>query len=199
MCIKTSKQQSVRFVWWSAVSVYNFTLVAISDSPPPTFPWFKSHLLLLVRRELPPYEVVHPARVDARGHFLSNFLSHHARRVQRREAAEGLADLDRVFYQLRHSDRGLRLNLTLNPHLLAPGFVTERRYGGLQGAQMRALPRSSHCHFLGEVWDEDTVKGSAAISTCDGLVSYEFTKPDAIWKVHGIHRAFHLLPWKEEF
>lgn len=128
---------------------------------------------------LPPYQVVHPARVDARGHFLSNFLSLHARRVQRREAAEGSADLDRVFYQLRHGERGLRLNLTLNPHLLAPGFVTERRYGGLRGARIRPLPRSSQCHFLGEVWDEATVKGSAAISTCDGLVSYERTKPDA--------------------
>lgn len=131
-----------------------------------------------VLRELPLYEVVHPARVDARGHFLSNFLSHHARRVTRREAVEGSADLDRVFYQLRHGDRGLRLNLTLNPHLLAPAFVTERRYGGLRGARIQPLPRSSQCHFLGEVWDEATVKGSAAISTCDGLVSYKRTEPD---------------------
>lgn len=137
---------------------------------------------------LPPYEVVHPARVDARGHFLSNFLSHHARRVHRREAAEGWADLDRVFYQLRGGERGLRLNLTLNPHLLAPGFVTERRYGGLQGSRVRALPRSSNCHFLGEVWDEATVKGSAAISTCDGLVSVECAERDAIWRFLSIHR-----------
>nr|XP_046249394.1 A disintegrin and metalloproteinase with thrombospondin motifs 7 isoform X2 [Scatophagus argus] len=119
-------------------------------------------------QDLPQYEVVHPTRVDARGHFLSNFLSHHARRVQRRETSEGPADLDRVFYQLWHSDRSLHFNLTLNPHLLAPGFLTERRYGGLDGAQIHP-PGSSQCHFLGEVWDEATVKGSAAISTCDGL------------------------------
>ena len=122
-------------------------------------------------QDLPQYEVVHPTRVDARGHFLSNFLSHHARRVQRREAPEGhRADLDRVFYQLWHGGHSLNFNLTLNTHLLAPGFLTERRYGGLDGAQVRP-PRSSQCHFFGEVWDGATVKGNAAISTCDGLVS----------------------------
>lgn len=121
-------------------------------------------------QELPQYEVVHPTRVDARGHFLSNFLSHHARRVQRREASVGPADLDRVFYQLWHGGRSLRFNLTLNQHLLAPGFLTERRHGGLHGAQMHR-PGYSQCHFLGDVWDEATVRGGAAISTCEGLVS----------------------------
>lgn len=86
-----------------------------------------------------------------------------------------MADLDRVFYQLWHDDRSLRFNLTLNPHLLAPGFLTERRYGGLDGARIQPLPGSSQCHFLGEVWDDAAVKGSAAISTCDGLVSHERT------------------------
>uniref|UniRef100_A0A8C9YQS4 ADAM metallopeptidase with thrombospondin type 1 motif 7 n=1 Tax=Sander lucioperca TaxID=283035 RepID=A0A8C9YQS4_SANLU len=119
-------------------------------------------------QDLPQYEVVHPTRVDARGHFLSNFLSHHARRVQRREASEGSADVDRVFYQLWHGGHSLHFNLTLNPHLLAPGFLTERRYGGLDGAQIHP-PGSSRCYFLGEVWDETIGKGSAAISTCDGL------------------------------
>uniref|UniRef100_A0A4W6F785 ADAM metallopeptidase with thrombospondin type 1 motif 7 n=1 Tax=Lates calcarifer TaxID=8187 RepID=A0A4W6F785_LATCA len=114
------------------------------------------------------YEVVRPTRVDARGHFLSNFLSHHVRRVQRRQASEGPVALDRVFYQLWHGGHSLNFNLTLNPHLLAPAFLTERRYGSLVGAQIHPSG-SSHCHFLGEVWDEATVKGSAAISTCDGL------------------------------
>ncbi|CAB1423291.1 unnamed protein product [Pleuronectes platessa] len=121
-------------------------------------------------RDLPQYEVVRPTRVDARGHFLSNFLSHHARRVQRREASEGPAGLDRVFYQLWHGGHSLNFNLTLNPHLLAPGFLTERRYGGLEGAQIRPA-QSSQCYYLGEVWDGASVKGNAAISTCDGLVT----------------------------
>ncbi|XP_068597872.1 A disintegrin and metalloproteinase with thrombospondin motifs 7 [Brachionichthys hirsutus] len=120
------------------------------------------------RQDLPQYEVVHPTRVDARGHFLSNFLSHHARRVQRREASERPADSDRVFYQLWRGGRSLHFNLTLNQHLLSPGFLTERRHGGLEGARLHR-PTSSQCHFLGEVWDEATVRGGAAISTCGGL------------------------------
>ncbi|XP_017269792.1 A disintegrin and metalloproteinase with thrombospondin motifs 7 isoform X2 [Kryptolebias marmoratus] len=119
-------------------------------------------------QDLPPYEVVHPVSVDARGHFLSNFLPHHARRVRRREASERVVDADRVFYQFLHGSHRLHFNLTLNPNLLAPGFVTERRYGGLDGAKIH-LPGNSQCHFLGDVWDDATVQGSAAISTCEGL------------------------------
>uniref|UniRef100_A0A3P9C6V8 ADAM metallopeptidase with thrombospondin type 1 motif 7 n=1 Tax=Maylandia zebra TaxID=106582 RepID=A0A3P9C6V8_9CICH len=96
------------------------------------------------------------------------FLSHHARRLQRREASVEPAGLDRIFYQFWHGGHNLHFNLTLNPHLLAPGFMTERRFGGLKGARIKPAG-SSHCHFLGEVWDDAIVKGSAAISTCDGL------------------------------
>lgn len=119
--------------------------------------------------------MVHPTRVDAKGHFLSNFLSHNARRLQRREAARGSAGSDRVFYRLWHGGHSLHLNLTLNQHLLAPGFLTETRSGGLDGARLRS-PGRSRCHFLGEVWREAAVEGSAAISACDGLVR-EQTRP----------------------
>ncbi|XP_028999405.1 A disintegrin and metalloproteinase with thrombospondin motifs 7 isoform X2 [Betta splendens] len=118
-------------------------------------------------QDLPEYEVVHPTRVDAKGRFLSHFLSHTARRVQRREAARE-PDSDRVFYQLWHRGRRLHFDLTLNRRLLAPGFLTETRSGGLDRARLRP-PASALCHFLGEVWDEAAVKGSAAMSTCDGL------------------------------
>uniref|UniRef100_A0A4W6F769 ADAM metallopeptidase with thrombospondin type 1 motif 7 n=1 Tax=Lates calcarifer TaxID=8187 RepID=A0A4W6F769_LATCA len=130
----------------------------------------KKHVLLhnISMLTIISHALVRPTRVDARGHFLSNFLSHHVRRVQRRQASEGPVALDRVFYQLWHGGHSLNFNLTLNPHLLAPAFLTERRYGSLVGAQIHPSG-SSHCHFLGEVWDEATVKGSAAISTCDGL------------------------------
>ncbi|XP_034536697.1 A disintegrin and metalloproteinase with thrombospondin motifs 7 [Notolabrus celidotus] len=119
-------------------------------------------------QDIPQYEVVHPTRVDARGHFLSNILSHHARRVQRREASEEPADLDRVFYRLWHGGHSLHFNLTLNPKLLAPGFLTERRYGGLEGAKISPAG-SSQCYYLGEVSNEGSQRGRAAISTCDGL------------------------------
>ncbi|XP_023808685.1 A disintegrin and metalloproteinase with thrombospondin motifs 7 [Oryzias latipes] len=119
-------------------------------------------------QSLPHYEVVHPTRVDAEGHFLSHFLPHHARRVQRRGASEDPEDLDQVFYQFSLGGHGLQLNLSLNTNLLAPGFLTERRYGGLKGAKIHH-PGHSRCHYFGEVLGETTVKGSAAISTCDGL------------------------------
>ncbi|CAN9506580.1 unnamed protein product [Ophioblennius macclurei] len=123
--------------------------------------------------DLPRYQVVHPTRVDADGRFLSNFLPHHARRrLQRRAAAaasdEPAADQERVFYRFRHAGHNLRFNLTFNPRLLAPGCLTERRYGGLEGARIQT-PAASMCHFLGEVWDGTAVRGSAAISACDGL------------------------------
>lgn len=79
-------------------------------------------------------------------------------------------DLDRVFYQFLHDGRHLKFNLTLNPKLVAPGFLTERRRGGLNGAQIHRS-EASQCHYLGEVWEDITIRGSAAISTCDGLVS----------------------------
>ncbi|XP_051918967.1 A disintegrin and metalloproteinase with thrombospondin motifs 7 [Hippocampus zosterae] len=119
-------------------------------------------------QDLPPYEVVHPTRVSVTGHFLSNFLSHRARRIQRRHVSGESTDQERVFYQLWHAGHSLHFNLTLNPHLLAPGFLTERRYGGLKGGKIRP-PGFARCHFLGEVWDGSAVKGNAAISTCDGL------------------------------
>nr|XP_015198836.1 PREDICTED: A disintegrin and metalloproteinase with thrombospondin motifs 7-like [Lepisosteus oculatus] len=113
------------------------------------------------------YEVVHPSKVDAVGRFVSHSLSHHVSRLHRRDTSSHDGGT-RVFYQLRHGRRDLLFNLTFNPHLLAPGFVTERRYGGLTGAKIRThVP--SLCYFTGEVWDEVTFRGRAAVSTCNGL------------------------------
>uniref|UniRef100_A0A8C8E2W4 ADAM metallopeptidase with thrombospondin type 1 motif 7 n=1 Tax=Oryzias sinensis TaxID=183150 RepID=A0A8C8E2W4_9TELE len=136
----------------------------------PTEPSSRSSQNFIYRflQSLPHYEVVHPTRVDAKGHFLSHFLPHHARRVQRRGASEDPEDLDQVFYQFSLGGHGLQLNLSLNTNLLAPGFLTERRYGGLKGAKIHHHGHS-RCHYFGEVLGETTVKGSAAISTCDGL------------------------------
>ncbi|KAG7283785.1 hypothetical protein CRUP_034409 [Coryphaenoides rupestris] len=118
-------------------------------------------------QKLPEHEVVHPTRVDAKGHFLSNFLPHHGRRIQRRQVPE--PDEERgAGGGVSTTCHSLHFNLSLNSRLLAPGFVTERRYGGLHGAKIHSSS-SSLCHFSGEVWDGSTVKGKAAISTCDGL------------------------------
>ncbi|XP_061077222.1 A disintegrin and metalloproteinase with thrombospondin motifs 7 [Conger conger] len=116
----------------------------------------------------PQYEVVRPSRVDEAGRFVSNTLSHRVSRVKRRDVGSGRGAPARVFYRLQHEGHDLRLNLTLNPNLLAPGFLTERRYGGLEGAQIRSRDHAL-CHFLGEVWERRALRGPAAISTCDGL------------------------------
>ncbi|XP_059393037.1 A disintegrin and metalloproteinase with thrombospondin motifs 7-like [Carassius carassius] len=116
----------------------------------------------------PNYEVVHPIRVDSSGHFLSNHVSHHVSRIQRRETSKNKESLAKVFYHLQFGGQDLHFNLTLNPHLLAPGFLTEWRYGGLQGSTLNSHGHSL-CFFLGDVWSSTLKWGQAALSTCNGL------------------------------
>ncbi|MFT7816604.1 A disintegrin and metalloproteinase with thrombospondin motifs 7-like [Arapaima gigas] len=115
------------------------------------------------------YEVVHPSRVDPAGRFVSNFVSHRVNRVRRRDTSRTNTKPSQVFYHLQLGGQDLLFNLTLNEHLIAPGFLTERRYGGLKGAKIHTHGHSL-CHFLGEVWGPPSTQGQAAISTCDGLV-----------------------------
>lgn len=82
---------------------------------------------------------------------------------------DNVESLPNVFYHLQYNGEDLLFNLTLNPYLLAPGFLTERRAGGLRGSTLHS-PGNSLCYFLGEVWSESAAKGQAAVSTCDGLV-----------------------------
>lgn len=109
-------------------------------------------------------DIVHPVRVDAGGAFLSFELwprALHRRAVTARPAP-------RAFYELRLRGRALRLNLTANAHLLAPGFLCEtRRRGGLGGTLLQT--RAPACHLLGRVQDPQREGGLAAISACDGL------------------------------
>lgn len=122
---------------------------------------------------LPNYEVVHPVRVDSSGHILSNLVSHRVRRIQRRGTVQNKKSLAQVFYHLQYGGQNLHFNLTLNPHLLAPGFLTEWRYGGLQGSTLHSHGHSL-CYFLGDVWSSTLKWGQAALSTCNGLVSLYF-------------------------
>ncbi|XP_066510062.1 A disintegrin and metalloproteinase with thrombospondin motifs 12-like [Hoplias malabaricus] len=97
------------------------------------------------------FSVVRPERVDSSRKFLSHDLSH--------RPAMG----SRVFYRLHLGQRDLILNLTLNPHLLAPDHVVETRNSN--GTERRA---ENLCHLLGTVTDGNT-QGTAAVSTCRGL------------------------------
>ncbi|XP_063044253.1 A disintegrin and metalloproteinase with thrombospondin motifs 7 isoform X2 [Engraulis encrasicolus] len=118
-------------------------------------------------QDLPGYEVVHPLRVDLHGHFLSSAVSYHVGRIQRREA-QAAGKLAQVFYRLQYGGHDLHFNMTLNPNLIAPGFVTEKRTGGLRGSKLQR-PRHHLCHFLGKVSEGSALQGQAALSTCDGL------------------------------
>ncbi|NWU43152.1 ATS7 metalloproteinase, partial [Hylia prasina] len=109
-------------------------------------------------------DIVHPIKVDESGSFLSYDLSHRA--LHRRSPASR-SKLP-AFYELQYKGQPLKFNLSLNRHLLAPGFVSERRFGGIAGAKIR--PRSyNSCHMLGEVRGRALQGGLAALSTCDGL------------------------------
>uniref|UniRef100_A0A8C0UET8 ADAM metallopeptidase with thrombospondin type 1 motif 7 n=1 Tax=Cyanistes caeruleus TaxID=156563 RepID=A0A8C0UET8_CYACU len=121
-----------------------------------------------VRREPPPprsaSDIVHPIKVDESGSFLSYDLSHRA--LHRRSPASR-SKLP-AFYELQYRGQPLKFNLSLNRHLLAPGFVSERRFGGIAGAKIQ--PRSyNSCHMIGEVRGRALQRGLAALSTCDGL------------------------------
>ncbi|XP_038003098.1 A disintegrin and metalloproteinase with thrombospondin motifs 7 isoform X2 [Motacilla alba alba] len=109
-------------------------------------------------------DIVHPIKVDESGAFLSYDLSHRA--LHRRSPASR-SKLP-AFYELQYRGQALKFNLSLNRHLLAPGFVSERRFGGIAGAKIQ--PRSYNpCHMIGEVRGRARQAGLAALSTCDGL------------------------------
>uniref|UniRef100_A0A4W3JK28 ADAM metallopeptidase with thrombospondin type 1 motif 7 n=1 Tax=Callorhinchus milii TaxID=7868 RepID=A0A4W3JK28_CALMI len=116
---------------------------------------------------LPGSELVYPVRVNEVGHFLSHDVSHHLRRLHRRDLGPDHLQPP-LLYRLRHSGRDLSFNLTVNRALLAPGFVAERRYGGIKGASISPL-RLNTCHFIGRVTDQEQHSGVAAISTCHGM------------------------------
>ncbi|NXA86006.1 ATS7 metalloproteinase, partial [Melanocharis versteri] len=109
-------------------------------------------------------DIVHPIKVDESGSFLSYDLSHRA--LHRRSPASR-SKLP-AFYELQYRGQPLKFNLSLNRHLLAPGFVSERRFGGIAGAKIQPHSYNS-CHMIGEVRGRALQRGLAALSTCDGL------------------------------
>ncbi|NXG73143.1 ATS7 metalloproteinase, partial [Baryphthengus martii] len=109
-------------------------------------------------------DIVHPIKVDESGSFLSYDLSHRA--LHRRSPSSRSKFL--AYYELRYKGQPLKFNLSLNNNLLAPGFVSERRYGGIVRAKIQSHAYNS-CHMIGEVRSRAPARGLAALSTCDGL------------------------------
>ncbi|XP_044516221.1 A disintegrin and metalloproteinase with thrombospondin motifs 7 [Gracilinanus agilis] len=128
-----------------------------------TFPWGQ-----------PSLDIVHPIRVDAGGSFLSYDLS--PRLLRRRDLSSRAGPP--TYYELLYQGRELRFNLSINRHLLAPGFVSETHYGGITHAKIHPYTYSYACHLVGEVQDPELAGGFAAISSCDGLYALSYLMND---------------------
>lgn len=112
--------------------------------------------------------MVIPAKVDADGRFLSYSLHHQASNIKRKRDF-GRKD-NKVYYKIKHKEKELFFNLTLNQGLLSNNYILERRHGNYTGAKI--IPHlGSACHLIGTVSQPDSVSWRAAISTCNGLVS----------------------------
>ncbi|MBN3289564.1 ATS7 metalloproteinase, partial [Polypterus senegalus] len=113
-------------------------------------------------------EVVYPIQVDDIGQTISQSWSpSYVRGIHKRDLSSAHIS-EHIYYKVVHRRQELLFNLTVNHNLLAPGFISERRHGGLAGAKIWKHDRSS-CHFIGDVQNQASQRGRAAISACGGL------------------------------
>uniref|UniRef100_H3B4Z3 Peptidase M12B propeptide domain-containing protein n=1 Tax=Latimeria chalumnae TaxID=7897 RepID=H3B4Z3_LATCH len=120
-------------------------------------------------QSLQDYEVVHPVKVNHDGHFLSHNISHHVSYIRRKRDIGNKENP--VYYKINHKGENLFFNLTANQDIISDSYVLERRYGSLSGAKIGSYSGNS-CHLTGTVLLQESVKGTAAISTCSGLVRH---------------------------
>uniref|UniRef100_A0A3Q2QED6 ADAM metallopeptidase with thrombospondin type 1 motif, 12 n=1 Tax=Fundulus heteroclitus TaxID=8078 RepID=A0A3Q2QED6_FUNHE len=102
-------------------------------------------------------------------------MSHHFKTGRARRDLRSLAPEGPVYYKLSYNGRTLMFNLTKNNHLLSTEYILERRNGSASRTE-RGLSEGNSCHLLGTVEAPD-VRGTAAISTCKGLVGF-FSLPE---------------------
>lgn len=112
--------------------------------------------------------IVHPVKTTANGEFISHSVSHHFKGGRVRRDLRPLASEGQVYYKVNYKGRSLLFNLTANNHLLSSDYILERRNGSANWTEHHRSEGNS-CHLLGTVEASD-VRGTAAISTCKGLV-----------------------------
>lgn len=124
--------------------------------------------------------IVHPVKTTADGEFISHSVSHHFKggRVRRDLQSPGLEG--QVYYKVNYKGRSLKFNLTANNHLVSSDYILERRNGAANRTEHR-LSEGNSCHLLGTVEASD-VRGTAAISTCKGLVRNHVDMPITLQK-----------------
>lgn len=109
-----------------------------------------------------------PARVDASGHFLSFNLHHHISNTRKKRDLSKKENV--VYYKINHEEKDLFFNLTVHMGFLSHNYIVERRRGNHTSAKI-ATRSGVPCHFIGTVLQPGSGSGTAAISTCNGLVS----------------------------
>lgn len=107
-------------------------------------------------------------KTTADGEFISHSVSHHLKGGRVRRDLRPLGLEGQVYYKVNYKGRSLTFNLTANNHLVSSDYILERRNGGANRTEHRPSEGNS-CHLLGTVEASD-VRGTAAISTCKGLV-----------------------------
>ncbi|OXB66715.1 hypothetical protein ASZ78_013106 [Callipepla squamata] len=118
-------------------------------------------------KTLQEYEVVDPARVDANGHFVSFNLHHHISNTRKKRDLGKKENV--VYYKINHKEKDLFFNLTIHMGFLSHNYIVERRHGNHSRAKI-AVHSGAPCHFIGTVLQPGSGSGTAAISTCNGLI-----------------------------
>lgn len=112
--------------------------------------------------------IVHPVKTTADGGFISHSVSHRFKggRFRRHLQPAGLEE--QVYYKVSYKGRSLTFNLTVNHHLVSSNYILERRNGGANRTE-HPFSEGNSCHLVGTV-ESSGVRGTAAVSTCGGLV-----------------------------
>uniref|UniRef100_A0A8C7SP64 ADAM metallopeptidase with thrombospondin type 1 motif, 12 n=1 Tax=Oncorhynchus mykiss TaxID=8022 RepID=A0A8C7SP64_ONCMY len=127
---------------------------------------FLLHSVLFLASDV---SMVHPVKVDSDGQFLSHSLAHRFERVRHKRDLGTLEG--RVYYKVTYKGRNLFFNLTVNNYLVSNKYVLEWRNGSLNRTEHRTTGENA-CHLIGTVTDPTNARGTAAISTCEGLVLF---------------------------
>lgn len=114
-------------------------------------------------------------KTTADGDFISHSVSHHLKGGRVRRDLRPLELEGQVYYKVNYKGRALTFNLTANNHLVSSDYILERRNGSASSTEHRR-PEGNSCHLLGTVEAPD-VRGTAAISTCRGLVGNRLVSP----------------------
>uniref|UniRef100_A0A8C7QLI8 ADAM metallopeptidase with thrombospondin type 1 motif, 12 n=1 Tax=Oncorhynchus mykiss TaxID=8022 RepID=A0A8C7QLI8_ONCMY len=100
------------------------------------------------------------------GQFLSHSLVHRFKHGRHKRDL-GLLE-ERVYYKVNFKGRDLVFNLTVNKYLVSNDYILERRNGSVNRTEHRTTGENA-CHLIGTVTDSTNARGTAAISTCEGL------------------------------